>query len=91
MGKTESLGTLEKTGGRERKGIREPLGEKVVMAPRVSLELLVALDSQALRASQGRSALLARVFPVFPEIRAPRATAGTLDPKANRASLESVA
>lgn len=87
----ENLGTLEKMGGRERREMRVPLGEKVMMAPRVIVELLVALDSQAPRASLGRSALLARVFLVFQEVRAPRVTAGTLDPKGNRASLESVA
>lgn len=91
MGKTENLGTPEKTGERERREIRAPLGEKVTMAPRVSVELLVALDSRAPQASQGRSALLARVFLVFQEVWAPRVTAGTVDPKANRASPESAA
>lgn len=45
-------------------GSRDPdavcILHRVAMAPRVSVELPVALDSQALRASQGRSALLAR-------------------------------
>ncbi|KAJ8791924.1 hypothetical protein J1605_004149 [Eschrichtius robustus] len=59
----EDLGTLEKMGGRERREIRALLGEKVMMAPRVSEELLVALDSRAPRASQGRSALLASPSP----------------------------
>lgn len=91
MGKTESLGTLEKTGGRERREIQEPLGDKVTMAPRVSVELLVALDSRAPQASQGRLALPARVFQVFQEVWAPRVTVGRVDPKGNRASPESVA
>lgn len=91
MGKTEDLGTLEKMGGRERREIRALLGEKVMMAPRVSEELLVALDSRAPRASQGRLAHLARVSLVFQEVRAPRVTVGRLDPKGNRASQESVA
>lgn len=60
MGKTENLETLEKTGGRERREIQAPLGEKVMMAPRVSVELLEALDSRAPQAFQGRSAPLAR-------------------------------
>lgn len=91
MGKMESVGTLEKTGGRERREIRVPLGDMVTMVLRVSVELLVALDPRALRASQGRSALLARVFLVFQEVLAPRVTVGRLDPKGNRASQESVA
>lgn len=90
MGKTENLGTLAKTGGRERREIRAPLGEKVVMAPRVSVELLAALDSRAPQAFRGRSALLARAFLAFREIQAPRVTVERLDPKENRASLESV-
>lgn len=91
MGKMENLGTLEKTGGRERREIQAPLGEKVVMAPRVSMELLEALDSRALRASQGQLALLARAFLVSQEAWAPRAIVGRLDPKGNRAALESEA
>lgn len=91
MEKTENLGTLEKTGGRERKEIQVPLGEKVVMAPRVSVAFLVSLDPRALQASQGQWALLARVFLVVQEARAPRVTVGRLDPKGSRASLESVA
>lgn len=91
MGKMENLGTPEKMGERERREIQAPLGEKVTMAPRVSVELLVALDSWAPRASQGRSALLVRVFLVFQEVQAPRVTVGIQDPKANGASLESAA
>lgn len=68
-----------------------PLGEKVTMAPRVTVERLAALDSQAPRASPGRSALLARGFLASREVRAPRVTAGTADPKANRACPESAA
>lgn len=78
-------------GERERREIRAPLGEKVTMAPRGSVELLVALDSWAPQASQGRSALLARVFLVFQGVQAPRVTAGIQDPEANRASRESAA
>lgn len=55
------------------------------------MEPLVALDSQAPRATQDRSALLARVFLVFQEVQAPRVTVGTPDPEANRGSLESAA
>lgn len=91
MGKTENLETLEKTGGRERREIQAPLGEKVMMAPRVSMELLEALDSRAPQAFQGRSAPLARVFLACQEVLAPRVTVGRLDPKGNRASQESVA
>ncbi|KAB1264320.1 Collagen alpha-1 chain [Camelus dromedarius] len=79
----ENLGTLAKTGGRERREIRAPLGEKVVMAPRVSVELLAALDSRAPQAFRGRSALLARAFLAFREIQAPRVTVERLDPKEN--------
>lgn len=91
MGKMENLGTLEKMEGRERREIQVPLGEKVTMVPRVNVELLVALDSRAPQASQGRWALLARVFLGFRETQALRVTVGTPDPKGNRASLESVA
>lgn len=77
--------------GRERRETPAPLGEKVTMVPRVSVELLVALDSRAPQASQGRWAPPARVFLGFRETQAPRVTVGRLDPKGNRASLESAA
>lgn len=91
MGKTENPGTLEKTGGRERREIQAPLGEKVVTAPRVSVELLVALDSRAPRASRGRSALPGRASLASRGVQAPRVTVGRLDPEGSRASQESVA
>lgn len=91
VAKMENLGTLEKTGGRERREIQVPRAEKVATAPRVSVELTVALDPRACRAPWGRSALLARVFLVSLEAQAPRVTVGRLDPEGNRASLESAA
>lgn len=91
MGKMENPATLEKTGGRERREIRAPLEEKVVMAPRVSVELLEALDSRAPRASRGRSALPGRASLASQGVQVPRVTVGRLDPEGNRASQESVA
>lgn len=91
MGKMENLGILEKMGGRGRKEIQAPQGEKVTRAPRVNVELLVSPDSRALLVFQGRLALLVRVFLVSQEVWASRVTVGRLDPKGNRACLESVA
>lgn len=78
-------------GGREREEIQAPLGERVAMVPRVSVALLVARDFRAPQASQGRWAPLGRVFLGSQETQAPRVSVGRLDPKGNRASLESVA
>lgn len=91
MGKMDNLATLEKLGERGRRESQVPQGEKVTMAPRVSVELLGALDSRALKVFQGRLALLARVFLVSQEAWGPRVTVGRLDPKGSRVSLESVA
>lgn len=91
MGKMGNLGTLEKMEGRERREIQAPPGEKAMRVPRVSVELLVALDSRVPQASLGRWALLARVFLGFQETQAPRVTVGRVDPKGNRAFRENVA
>lgn len=86
----ENLGILEKMGGREKREIQVPLEEKVTTAPRVSVELRVALDPRALQASLGRLAPLARVFLASQEAWAPRVTVERLDPKGSRAFRESV-
>lgn len=88
MGKTENLVTLEKTEGREKREIRVPLEEKVLMVPRVSVGLL---DRRDPRVSRGRLALLARVSLVSQELWVLRVTVERLDPKGNRAFLESEA
>lgn len=91
MGKTENRETLEKMGGREKREILVPLEEKVLMVPRVNVELLVILDSRVLQVSQDRSVLLARVSLVSQEVWVLRVTVERLDPKGNRAFLENVA
>lgn len=91
MGKTENLETLEKMGERGKREILVPLEEKVLMVPRVNVELLVILDSRVLQVSQDRSVLLARVSLVSQEVWVLRVTVERLDPKGNRAFLENVA
>lgn len=91
MGKTENLENLEKMEGRGKREILVPLEDKVLMVPKVNVELLVILDSRVLRVSQDRSGLLARVSLVSQEVWVPRVTVERLDPKGNRAFLENVA
>lgn len=78
-------------GEREKREIQAPLGEKVAMAPRVNVELQVALVRRVLQASLDKSALLARVFLASQAVWASRVTVERLDPKGSRVFLESVA
>lgn len=90
MGKMENLETREKMEGRGKGEIQVPLEEKVLLAPRVTVELLVILGIRVLQVSQGRLVLLARVSPGSQELWVLRVTVERLDPKGNRAFWENV-